>query len=176
MERRGADPVPVHPAHRVGGAGEAAAAVEFAQPRLGVGDDPAQAGGLGGEHALGGPARGLLGLQAGDGLGGLRGEVFPAGGERLAGAVLQVGDALGRLLQARRLLRLLGHGEGQGAAGAAQGSGGVPDLLVQERQRVMVRHGLGRFGRAAAEKGHEKLEHLEHLHMNIVHTRSYTAL
>jgi hypothetical protein len=150
----GGDPVAVQPSHGGGGAGEAPAAVEVRQARLRVRHDPAQAGGLGGEECVGGPACGLLGFQPGDGLGRLGRQVLPGGGEGLPGAVLQVGDAAGRVLQARRFLRLLGHGEGQGAAGAAEGRGGVPDLLVEERQGVLVGHRLRGFGRPAAHQGH----------------------
>jgi len=90
-----------------------------------------------------------IGFQHRNRLRGLAGEVVPAAAERRHRALLEVGDALERRLQAFALGLVLRNGERQRPLAMIDRRRGVADLLGQDQERAAIGElFLGRGGRA----------------------------
>jgi hypothetical protein len=64
----------------------------------------------------------------------------------------------------------LGQGNGQGAAGTAEGGTRIAHLLVQKEKGVTIGHRLLHLGRAPPYQSHDGLDHPRYSAMNNVHT------
>ena len=98
-------------------------------------------------------------LHHGDRLGGLGGKLLAAAVEGCDGALLEVGDAGERRLQALSLRLVLRDRDRERALGALDPAGRVADLLVEDQQGAAVGELLLGAESRAADQGEYRLEH-----------------
>ena len=86
-------------------------------------------------------------------------EIVAAVGKRGGRALLQVGDALERRLQALAFRFVLRDRDRERALGAVGRGGGIANLLVEDEQGMAVREIFLRFRGRSADQGGQGLEH-----------------
>ena len=156
-------------ANRFRGAGDAAAAIEFGDAHLGVGDVALEARDLRGEQRPRGHRGVAVGLEAGNRFGGLPREIFPAAVECRGGADFEIGDAGIGGVEAPALLLVLGDRQGQRPLGAVDGGGRIAHLLVEDEKGIAALQFFSRCSHAAPEKRQNRFEHLQLPVMSIAH-------
>jgi hypothetical protein len=98
------------------------------------------------------PSKNPSGCVAGDLLGGVSCEIFPAAIERGCGPDLEIGNPGIGGVEPPSLLLILGDGQRQRSLGAIEGRGRVAHLLIEDEERIAALQFFPRGSHAAPEE------------------------